>query len=82
MHTTEVVASQKLSNGQFCVIIRCCNNPSTDWTHTMAAEVLADPDKRAASIGKAREWCSQLHQQAMDAEIAALNEMGKTEEHP
>lgn len=81
-HITEIVAFQKLSSGQFVAIVRCCNNISTDWPHTMAAEVAADDIKRAASISQAREWCSQQHQSAMDAEAKLLSEVGKTVEHP
>lgn len=80
-HTTEVVEYKKLSNGQFAVIIRCCGNASTDWSHTMAAEVASDSTRRTASLDTARGACSALHQHALDAEAALLSEMGATQDH-
>lgn len=81
-HSTEVVEYKKLSNGQFSVKIRCCGNASTDWTHTMAADVAADSVKRATSIDAARVNASNLHEKAMLAENALLDEMGKVVVHP
>jgi hypothetical protein len=80
-HTTEVVKYEKLSNGQFAVTIRCCGNASTDWSHTMAAEVAADPERRAASLAEAKQSCAALHQHALDAEAGLIQEMGKITEH-
>lgn len=82
-HTTEVIHFQKLSNGQFLAVIRCCGNASTDWPHTMAAEVVADDTKRFASIGKARTDCAALHESAIQAELKLINEVSAPPvEHP
>lgn len=75
MHTTEIVYFQKLSNGQFLAVIRCCGNASTDSPHVMAAEVVADDEKRFASIGKARQDCAELHEKALQAELKLINEV-------
>lgn len=83
MHTTEVIHFQKLSNGLFCAVIRCCGNASTDWSHTMAAEVVADDQKRFASIGEARQKCADLHEAAQQAELKLINEVSAPPvEHP
>jgi len=83
MHTTEVIHFSKLSNGQFCAVIRCCGNASTDWSHTMAAEVVADDIKRGSSIGIARQQCADLHEAAIKAESALINEVSAPPvEHP
>ena len=74
-HTTEVIHFQKLSNGQFLAMVRCCGNPSTDWPHVMAAEVLADDEKKKASIQYAREQCAKLHDAAQQAELQLINEV-------
>ncbi len=80
-HTTEIVAYKKLSNGQMAVVIRCCGDASAEWTHTMAAAVLADPAKRSASIDAARQLAVKAHQERMDAEAAAVELMGEQVEH-
>lgn len=74
-HTTEIVHFQKLSNGQFLAMVRCCNNPSTDWPHVMAAEVLADDEKKKASISFAKQKCAELHEAAQKAELSLINEV-------
>lgn len=74
-HTTEIINFHKLSSGQFLAMVRCCNNPSTDWPHVMAAEVLADDEKKIASIKNAREKCAALHEAAQQAELKLINEV-------
>lgn len=74
-HSTEIVHFQKLSNGQFLATVRCCNNPSTDWPHVMAAEVVADDAKKLASIADARKKCADLHEAAQQAELKLINEV-------
>ena len=73
-HTTEIVKTEKLSNGEFVVTIRCCNNPSTDWTHHMAAAVTADVAKLKISLDTARGLCADLHEKALQSEAALLLE--------
>ena len=80
-HTTEIVGYKKLSNGQMNVVIRCCGDPSTDWNHTMAAEVLATPEKRSKSIDAARQLAVKAHQERVDAEAAAVSLMGESVDH-
>lgn len=60
-HTTEIIAIQKMNNGQISVCIRCCGNPSTDHWHTMAHEVSGDPEKRKASIAQYHDYVAQQH---------------------
>lgn len=80
-HTTEIVKYEKLSNGHFAVVVRCCGNASTDWSHTMAAQVASDPHKRSASINEARQKCADLHDHAIKAEHALIEEMGSQQKH-
>ena len=79
-HIAEIVAFQKVSNGQFAFCIRCCANPSTDSWHTMATEVLADPKKKKDSINKAKKRVAKEHEDAIKAEAAAVELMGSKEE--
>lgn len=85
MHTTEVVATQKLNNGQIAFCIRCCGNPSTDHWHTMAAPVAADPDKRKASVDEQHTFCAQQHADMEKAVADTILEIGTDalkKEHP
>jgi hypothetical protein len=41
----------------------------------MAAEVVADDQKRFTSIGKARQDCADLHEAAIQAELKLINEV-------
>ena len=77
IHTTEIVRTEKLSNGQFSVTIRCCNNPSTDHSHTMLASVAANPETRGKSLDEARKICSELHDAAIQAEAGLTEEQFK-----
>ena len=78
-HQTEIVGYKKINNGQFAVCIRCCGNASTDSWHTMAANVMADPKKRKDSIKAARARTAKAHGDALKAEEAAIELMGKKE---
>jgi hypothetical protein len=80
-HETEIIAFNKLKNGQMVVTIRCCGNPNTDWNHTMAPEVVADPAKKSASISAARQLAVTAHQNAIDADAALPELMGEKVKH-
>ena len=78
-HQTEIVGYKKINNGQFAVCLRCCGNPSTDSWHTMAAAVMASPKARKESIKNARARVAKEHEDALKAEEAAIELMGKKE---
>lgn len=75
-HVTEVVATQKLNNGQIAFCIRCCGNPSTDHWHTMPASVAADPDERKESLDVQHDFCAQQHAQMEKATVDTILEIG------
>ena len=81
-HQTEIVGYEKISNGQFAVYFRCCGNALTEYRHTMAGTVMADPKKRKASIKAARLRTAKEHDDALKAEEAGIEIMGKKETHP
>jgi hypothetical protein len=80
-HTTEIVRWEKKGNAIVEYVIRCCGNASTDWAHPMAVSVASDPDKKKSSLDEARQKCAALHEQAQQAELAALDDVGTTVEH-
>jgi hypothetical protein len=80
-HETEIKKVEKLDNGQWVIVIRCCANPSTDYRHTMDAGVMADPTKKLESISDARLRAAQEHEKAMAAEQAALDVVGERVKH-
>lgn len=75
-HTTEIVSYKKLSNGQFALLFRCCNNPSTDYWHT-----LDNGADRTASIADAHKRCADEHAKAVTASDDAIALMGQTVTH-
>lgn len=75
-HITEVVAIQKLNNGQISVCVRCCGNPSTDHWHTMAAEVCGDTNRKQESIAFAHKYCAEQHAFMDKAMAEAVLEIG------
>lgn len=76
MHTTEVVITQKLNNGQIAFCIRCCGDPSTDHWHTMAASVAGDPEQRKASVDAQHDFCARQHADIQKAVSDAVLEIG------
>lgn len=81
MHETEIISFLKLRNGQYVFTVRCCGNPATDTNHTLAANVVADPDERNRSLTTARELSAKSHQDALDANAAAVELVGEKKEH-
>lgn len=84
-HTTEVVATQTLNNGQISFCIRCCGNPSTDHWHTMAATVAGDPEKRKASVNEQHDFCANQHalmQKAVADSVLEIGTEAMRKEHP
>lgn len=79
MHTTEIIRYEKLSNGQFAVIIRCCGNAGTDHAHTMAVSQSAED--RAKSIAGARAAVAKQHEDAIQAEMHVIGMLGSIETH-
>lgn len=80
-HTTEIVKWEKKGSAIVEYVIRCCGVASTDWPHPMAVSVGADPERKKASLDEARQKCAELHEQAQQAELAALEDVGSTVEH-
>lgn len=78
-HQTEIVGYKKINNGQFALCIRCCGIASTDSWHAMAASVMASPKAKKDSIKGARARTAKAHEDALKAEEAAIELMGKKE---
>lgn len=76
-HLAEIVAYNKLSNGQFSFCLRCCGNASTDSWHTLDSAVLSNPKKKKASMAAAAERVAKEHEAAKKAEEAAVELMGQ-----
>jgi hypothetical protein len=81
-HTTQIVESRLLSNGQISVCIRCCGDKSTDHWHDMAVEVASDPEKRKASLDPQRQFVANQHEHATKAAESIVGELGIPQEHP
>jgi hypothetical protein len=75
-HVTEIVATQKLNNGQVSVCIRCCGNPSTDHWHTMTHDVLGDTEKRKASVEQYHDFTARQHANMEKAASEMVLEIG------
>ena len=80
-HETEIKKVEKLDNGQWVIVIRCCANPATDYSHTVDAAVMANPAKKEQSISDARLRAAGQHEKAMQAEQAALDIVGEKVKH-
>ena len=80
-HITDIVKYEKLSNGQVSIVVRCCGNAHTDYSHVMAVEVAANSETLKASINGARERCAVLHQQAQDSETNMMEHLGQQVQH-
>lgn len=79
MHTTEIIKYEKLSNGQFAVIIRCCGNAGTDHPHTLPVSQSAE--ERAKSIADQRALVAKQHEDSIQAEAHAMSLIGSVETH-
>lgn len=80
-HKTKLLEYRKLSDGQFSVLIQCCDDAAhTSW-HTMHASVAADDEARTASIGAHRARIAELHAHALHAEAAIQKHIGEEIEH-
>jgi len=80
-HETEVKKVEKLDNGQWVIVIRCCANPSTDYPHTVDAGVMADPAKKLQSITDARLRAAHEHENDLLAEQASMELLGEKVKH-
>lgn len=82
MHKTKIIEYKKLGDGQFSVLIQCCDHPEhTSW-HTMHASVAAHEGKRNASINAHRKRVAELHDHAIKAELEIQGLIGEEIEHP
>lgn len=79
-HTTELIDSRKISNGQFAIDILCCGTHA--HPHTVGSEVMNDPTKLAASIQGAHALAAADHAaaNALESDLAKLK--GQKVEHP
>lgn len=80
-HTTEIVAYKKLSDGQFAVCVRCCDDTDHDSWHTVDATTLLDPEKYAASLDAHRDKVATGHAVAVQAEEIAKRLVGEKKSH-
>lgn len=80
-HTTEIVAYKKLSDGQFALCVRCCNDTMHDSWHTVDATVMLDPVKYAASLDAHRDKVAASHEVAVQAEEVAKRLIGEKKNH-
>jgi hypothetical protein len=81
-HKTKILEYRKLSDGQFSVLIQCCDDEQhTSW-HTMHASVASDDAKRNASIHGHRERIAELHEHAIKAERSLRESIGEEIDHP
>lgn len=78
-HTTELIGSRKISNGQFAIDILCCGEHA--HPHTIGSEVMNNPAKLAQSIQYAHTQAAADHAaaNALESDLEALK--GQKVEH-
>jgi len=80
-HVTEVVKFEKVGQQQWAVTIRCCNDPRTDFSHTMGAAVMADAENKKASLAAAHAACAKNHEAVLKAAADAEQLIGESQQH-
>ncbi len=80
-HNTEIVAWERINNGQHRIKIRCCGDAGTDHWHTMNVMTPdgkpVDATQRDANIQKARDFVQKQHEEIQRHAQAMLDLMGK-----
>lgn len=80
-HNTEVVAWERINNGQHRIKIRCCGDSGTDHWHTMNVMTPegrpVDKANRDANIQKAHQFVQQQHAEMQAHTEEMLDHMGK-----
>lgn len=88
-HNTEVVAWERINNGQHRICVRCCGDKDTDHWH--AIDVMApdehgvmrpvDKTKRDANIQKVHEFVAAQHAEMQSHTNDLLDHMGVAVDH-
>lgn len=79
MHTTEIIDFKKLSDSEFAVLIKCCDD-HLHW-HTMHSSVVNDETKQIASLQWARNIAAENHEAAIQAEAKIKTLIGSKVDH-
>lgn len=78
-HTTEIIEYRKLSDCEFAVCIKCCDD-HLHW-HTMHSSVVNDDGKLSGSLELARGLAAENHEAAIQAEVKIKSMIGAKAQH-
>lgn len=80
-HNTEIVAWERINNGQHRIKIRCCGDAGTDHWHTMNVMTPegkpVDKANRDANIQKAQDFVQAQHEEMQRHTQTMLDLIGK-----
>lgn len=78
-HTVKAVKAERITNGSISVHMHCCDNPSTEWRHTLYPTPGMTTDQIDQKLAEVAQQVADLHE-SMD--IAHNYILGFVEERP